>query len=55
MVGDWRPEKTLLFKDDADRERFLERLAERVEQFHIRLYLFVLMTNQYLCGAPHKK
>ena len=28
-----------LFKDDADRERFLDRLAERVEQYHIRLYL----------------
>ena len=60
MVGDaavggtgWTPEKSL-FRDDADRERFLERLAERVEQYHIRLYLFVLMTNHVLCGAPHK-
>jgi REP element-mobilizing transposase RayT len=47
MVGDWRTEKTLLFKDDADHERFLERLAERVEQFNIRLYLFVCMTNHF--------
>ena len=39
MVGDRRSEETLLFKDDADRERFLDRLAERVEQYHIRLYL----------------
>ena len=47
MVGDWESEKNRLFKDDADRERFLERLGERVEQFHIRLYLFVLMTNHF--------
>ena len=29
------------------RERFIERLAERVEQFEIRLYLFVCMTNHF--------
>lgn len=45
MIGDWRTEQTLLFKDDADRERFLERLGERVEQYNIRLYLYVLMKN----------
>jgi len=47
MVGDWRTEKTFLFKDDADHERFLDRLAERVEQFNLRLYLFVCMTNHF--------
>ena len=47
MVGDWRTEETFLFKDDADRERFLDRLAERVGQFHVRLYLFVCMTNHF--------
>jgi REP element-mobilizing transposase RayT len=57
MVGDapplrsyggtgWPPERRL-FRDDADHERFLERLAERVEQFHVRLYLFVCMTNHF--------
>ena len=46
MVGDapspgsygdigWGPERRL-FRDETDHERFLERLAERVEQFHIR-------------------
>jgi len=40
------PEKRL-FRDDADHERFLVRLAERVEQFHVRLYLFVCMTNHF--------
>lgn len=34
-----------LFKDDADRKRFLLRLADAVEQEGIRLYLFCLMTN----------
>jgi len=47
MVGDWRTEKTYLFRDDADHERFLDRLAERVEQYNIRLYLFVCMTNHF--------
>jgi len=39
------PAERCLFRDDADRRRFLDRLAERVEQYNIRLYLFVLMTN----------
>lgn len=47
MVGDWKTEQTHLFKDDADHERFLARLAERVEQYHIRMYLFVCMTNHF--------
>ncbi len=47
MIGDWRTEKTFLFKDDSDRERFLDRLGKRVEQFNIRLYLFVCMTNHF--------
>jgi len=47
MIGNWRTEKTYLFKDDADRECFLEQLADRVEQYNVRLYLFVLMTNHF--------
>ena len=47
MVGSWKTDKTALFKDDADYERFMERLSERVEQFNIRLYLFVCMTNHF--------
>jgi len=47
MVGSWRSERGLLFRDDRDYERFLERLAERVEQYNIRLYLFVCMTNHF--------
>ncbi len=47
MVGDWRTDKSKLFKDAADYERFLDRLGERVDQFNIRLYLFVCMTNHF--------
>lgn len=47
MIGDGRLERSRLFKDDADRRRFLERLAERVEQYDVRLYLYVLMTNHF--------
>jgi putative transposase len=34
-----------IFRDNRDRERFLLRLAESVEAYGIRLYLFCLMTN----------
>ena len=45
MIGERRIGRSRLFKDSADHERFLERLGERVEQYNIRLYLFVCMTN----------
>ena len=44
-----------LFDDEADRERFLEQLQDAVETDRVRLYLFCLMTNHYLCGAPHNQ
>ena len=47
MIGSWHADRGLLFKDDADRRRFLDQLAERVEQYEIRLYLFVLMANHF--------
>ena len=47
MIGDGRLDQSRLFRDDKDRERFLGRLAERVEQHGVRLYLFVLMTNHF--------
>ena len=34
-----------IFKDDADRERLLERLAESVESYGVRVYLYCLMSN----------
>jgi putative transposase len=47
MLGNWKREGNLLFEDNEDRERFLDRMAERVEQFNVRLYLFVLMANHF--------
>jgi putative transposase len=34
-----------IFCDDRDREHFLDRLAEAVERYAVRLYLYCLMTN----------
>lgn len=47
MIGDGKLELSRLFRDDADRKRFVERLAKRVEDYSIRLYLFVLMSNHF--------
>ena len=54
MIGDWQADRSQLFRDDADRQRFLERMAERVKQFRVRLYLFCLMTNHFhlVCETP---
>jgi len=54
MIGDWQSERSRLFRDDADRKRFLERLAERVKQYQVRLYLYCLMTNHFhlVCETP---
>ena len=38
-------ERRTIFNDNDDRERFLERLGEAVEDSGVRLYLFCLMTN----------
>lgn len=38
-------EQRAIFRDDADRERYLERLAHYREKFEFRLLAFCLMTN----------
>ena len=38
-------DKTPIFKDDQDRTRFLERLADNVTQGDCKVYAWVLMTN----------
>jgi REP element-mobilizing transposase RayT len=38
-------ERRDIFRDDRDRQRFLDRLAQDVETHGVRLYLFCLMTN----------
>lgn len=37
--------RTAIFLNDPDRERFVFALRESVERFEVRLYLFCLMTN----------
>ena len=37
----------LIFQDDADRQRFLARLGEAVEEDGVRLYLYCLMPNHF--------
>lgn len=54
MIGDRQTDRSRLFRDDADRQRFLERLAEGVKQYQVRLYLYCLMTNHFhlVCETP---
>lgn len=40
-------ERSNVFAAKADKERFLEKLAENVEQHHLRLYAYVVMTNHF--------
>ena len=44
MLGDARSK---LFVYSSDNERFLESLSERVKQYNIRLYMYVLMSNHF--------
>ena len=44
MLGSARSK---LFVDDSDRERFLKGFADRVEQFSVRVYTYVLMRNHF--------
>jgi REP-associated tyrosine transposase len=40
-------ERKAIFRGDADREKFLELLGRAVEEFHLRLHGYVLMSNHY--------
>ena len=40
-------ERSNIFANDRDKERFLEKLAENVEQHHVRVYAYIIMTNHY--------
>ena len=40
-------ERGVIFKDDRDRERFVEKLAECVEVHGVRLYAYVQMRNHF--------
>ncbi len=38
-------ERKALFQTDADRERFVQALADSLERYSVRLYLYCLMSN----------
>ena len=40
-------ERRAIFRDDRDRQHFLELLAEWVRLFGVRLHAYVLMDNHY--------
>jgi putative transposase len=45
LVGSWRDGDRELFRDDADRWRFMDSLATRVDAFGVVLHQYVLMQN----------
>ena len=47
LLGSWKSEKSQLFRDARDRERFLERLRQSVKDFEVRLYLYCMMSNHF--------
>ena len=44
-----------IVRDDGDRRLFLSTLEEVCGQTGWRVFAWVLMSNHFLCGAPHKK
>jgi putative transposase len=40
-------ERKAIFRDDRDRQRFLDTVAEVVERFGVRLHAYCLMSNHY--------
>lgn len=40
-------EQRVIFDDDRDRQHFIQRLEEGVEEYGVRLYLFCLMSNHF--------
>ena len=40
-------ERSDIFSSDADKQRFLEKLAENQERHHVRLFAYVVMGNHY--------
>jgi putative transposase len=47
-------DRRIIFSDDADRGRFVQRMGEAVEEYGVRLFLFCCMPNHVhlLCETP---
>lgn len=44
-----------IFCEDKDYITFIDLLKEIVEDYNVKVSAYCLMSNHYLCGAPHKK
>jgi len=47
--------KRRIVDDVADRKNFVTRMGELAVGTKTAIYAWALMTNHFLCGAPHKK
>ena len=47
-------DRKAIFYGDEDKTLFLETVGEMSDRFEVDVFAFVLMSNHYLCGAPHK-
>ncbi len=43
-----------IFTGKNDYSEFIELLKELVEDYNVKITAYCLMSNHYLCGAPHK-
>ena len=43
-----------IFTGPKYKSQFLDYLAEKSKKLKIRIFSYCIMTNHYLCGAPHK-
>ena len=47
-------ERKAIYRDDTDRQVFLDKLQASLTIYQVELHAYVLMDNHVLCGAPHK-
>ena len=46
-------QRQVVFRGDADRNYYLDRLEQYRERYEFKVYAYVLMSNHFLCGAQH--
>jgi REP element-mobilizing transposase RayT len=46
-------ERKAIYRDDADRQRFLETVEEAVERFGVLIHAYCLMPNTIICCCKH--
>ncbi len=48
-------ERKNIFRDTTDKQNLVDRLDQLIPQTQTSCYAWVLLSNHFLCGAPHKK